>query len=237
MSARVSVIVPVLRDTDALRELLEKSARWTPAPDEVIVVSADTDAAVRAVAERFGARVIDAGANRGAQLDAGARQASGDILWFLHADARPVATAIDAILAAVRAGADAGCFRFVFSGERRPLKALLERLIDLRIAFGGIAYGDQGLFATRDAYAASGGFARSPLFEEVPLVRGLRRQGTFRRLATPIYVSPRRWERDGWIRRTLHNRWLATCYMVGVPAARLATRYRGTAGARAETDE
>lgn len=228
MAMHVSVVIPVYRDPAALAHLLDRLEAAAPRPGEIVVVSADAGTAP-ACGDRV--RLIAASANRGAQLDAGARAATGTVLWFLHADADPPPDAIAAITQAVTAGAESGCFRFRFAGPRRWWMPPLERLIGWRSAIGGMVYGDQGLFATKAAYAAAGGFTHAPLFEEVALVRGLRQRGTFVRLPLPLLVSPRRWERDGWLRRTLHNRWLAVCYMLGVPATELARRYRRASSA------
>ena len=89
-----------------------------------------------------------------------------------------------------------------------------------------MVYGDQAIFATRAAYAATPGFAAAPLFEEVPLVRGLRRVGRFAAVSDVIEVSPRRWERDGYLQRTLVNRMLALGYSLGISPERLASWYR-----------
>ena len=118
---------------------------------------------------------------------------------------------------------------FRFAGAPDWRKRALAALINAR-ARVGVPYGDQGLFATRAAYEAAGGFADAPLFEEVPLVRGLRRQGRFVALGESIGVSPRRWERDGWLRRTLANRALALAYMAGAAPERLARRYGAGGG-------
>jgi hypothetical protein len=91
-----------------------------------------------------------------------------------------------------------------------------------------MVYGDQGIFVTRAAYEEGPGFAAEPLFEEVPLVRYLKRCGGFVALDVPITVDPRRWERDGYLRRTLHNRVLALGHLLGVPPPRLAQWYRAT---------
>jgi hypothetical protein len=40
-----------------------------------------------------------------------------------------------------------------------------------------------------------------------------------------IGVSTRRWERDGWIARTVQNRWLALRYAAGASPDRLAAAY------------
>jgi rSAM/selenodomain-associated transferase 2 len=224
-SAPVAVIVPVLHDTRALARLLDAIDTWRARPREVLVVSGAADAELAHLCERRGHRCLEAPPSRGVQLDAGASAAEAPILWFLHADAEVPSDAILRLTAAVEAGAESGCFAFSFQGPRSTTKALFERLVALRVRCGGIPYGDQALFATREAYSRCGGFAHQPLFEEVRLVKRLRRRGTFRRLPDGVRVSTRRWDRDGWWRRSLHNRWLAICYMLGIPAERLAGAY------------
>lgn len=221
----VSVIVPVWRDTDAVRVLLESAKAWSPAPFDIVVVSGEHAPALSALCDAHGARYLESRPSRGAQLDLGARTAAGAVLWFLHADASVPSDGIAAIRRALDAGAESGCFTFAFQGERTWYKTAIELGVAVRLRLGGIAYGDQGLFATRTAYEACGGFADQPLFEEARLVRRLRRRGTFRVLPERIGVSTRRWERDGWLARTVGNRWLALRYACGASPERLAAAY------------
>jgi hypothetical protein len=158
---------------------------------------------------------------RGVQLMKGAAQARGTTLWFLRPDSEPHPESLGAIAVAIDSGAVGGYFRFRFCGPRRWYKALLESAIRVR-SHWGVPYGEQGIFASREFFDVCGGFAATPLFEEVPLVKALRRQGRFDALPLPIGVSERRWERDGWGRRVLGNRLLAFGYMLGVSPARLA---------------
>ena len=101
----------------------------------------------------------------------------------------------------------------------------MEKAINLR-TISGIPYGDQGLFAARSAFEAAGGFSDEPLFEEIRLVKKLRDAGSFEEIDLPIGVSPRRWEQDGWLIRTLQNRLLVLGYLVGMPGHALARIYR-----------
>ena len=225
MNVALSIVIPVLDDRADLGTLLAHFERSEQIPHQVIVVSGREDATLATALAERGICYLESPPNRGAQLALGAKHASGRVVWFLHADAKPSVRAGSAIIAAVEAGAESGCFRFRFADASTWQPKLLARLVNARVRLGGIPYGDQGLFATRDAYAAAGGFAAEPLFEEVALVKALRRRGTFQCLAEPIDVAPRRWQRDGWWRRSLLNRWLAVCYTCGVPSARLASRY------------
>lgn len=224
-TTQVAIVVPVLDDAPALARLLETIASWRAQPAEIAVAAAADAAQLEPLCARYGCTLLRSKPNRGLQLDLGARATSAPIIWFLHADAAPPAEALDAIGRAIAAGAAGGCFRFEFAGPATATKRLLERLVALRIAWGGIAYGDQGLFARRSAYVDSGGFPHQPLFEEVSLVRELRRRGGFRVLDCALRVSTRRWEREGWWRRCWRNRWLALRYACGAPAEQLAATY------------
>jgi len=220
----IAVVIPVLGDAAELEALLERLKAQQP--EQVVVVSGSADTAVAAVCDRHACEYVEASANRGVQLDAGARRAKAAVLWFVHADAEPPNDALAVIAAAVRDGAESGCFRFAFRGPPMWYKRLLARLVALRISCGGMVYGDQGIFARRDVYLAVGGFTEWPLFEEVRLVRRLRARGTFRVLPRALAVATRRWERDGWLKRTLHNRWLALRFTLGGRPEALAASYR-----------
>jgi rSAM/selenodomain-associated transferase 2 len=224
MSASIAVVIPVLGDAAELDALLvELDAQR---PQQTIVVSGSRDPAVAAVCARHGCERLEAAPNRGAQLAAGARRAEAKVLWFVHADAALPRDALRAIAAAVDAGAESGCFRFAFQGPATWYKRLLAALVALRIRCGGMVYGDQGIFVRRDVYFELGGFAEWPLFEETRLVRRARARGTFRLLPRSLRVATRRWERDGWLKRTLHNRWLALRFALGARPEALAASYR-----------
>lgn len=217
----ISIVIPTLDQDATLAVLLKRIRGWTRKPREVIVVDGACGAGTRALCERQQAVWLPSVHGRGVQLMKGATHAHGSTLWFIRADAEPHADSLGAIAVAIDSGAVGGYFRFRFSGERRWYKILLESAIRLRCHWG-VPYGDQAIFATREAFDVCGGFAATPLFEEVPLVKGLRRQGRFDALPVPIGVSERRWQRDGWVRRLLANRLLAIAYMLGMSPARLA---------------
>ncbi len=219
----IGVVIPVLGDTAELDALLANLQ--SQQPEQIIVVSGRADAAVAAVCARRACEYVEAAANRGVQLGAGARRAKTAVLWFVHADAELPGDALAVIAAAVREGAESGCFRFAFQGPTTWYKRVLEQLVALRIRCGGMVYGDQGIFARRDVYFAVGGFAEWPLFEEVRLVRGLRARGTFCVLPRALAVATRRWDRDGWLKRTLKNRWLALRFALGGRPEVLAAGY------------
>ncbi|MGH8325420.1 MAG: TIGR04283 family arsenosugar biosynthesis glycosyltransferase [Steroidobacteraceae bacterium] len=233
-AARLTAIVPVLHDDAALEELLSGLARLQARPDRVIVVDGASSDSAAVLCRQSGAEWRPSLPGRGSQLAEGIADAQAtldgsptsnrDALWLLHADCQPHPQAALAIRAAIRQGAAGGYFRFRFGGRASIMKSLLERCIALRCRVG-MVYGDQGIFVTCASYEASPGLDKQPLFEEVPLVRHLKRTRRFIALPLPITVSARRWDRDGFLRRTLQNRLLAVGYALGIAPSRLARWY------------
>jgi rSAM/selenodomain-associated transferase 2 len=221
----LSVVIPVLDDTDALGALLESLRSAPNRPDEIVVVDGGNSDECLALTRRYPCKYLRTRPGRGHQLDAGAKCAGGDIIWFLHADASPAASAVTSIHETISAGAIGGYFRFRFAGECTWYKRMLASLINWRARIG-IPYGDQAPFFRKAGYLELGGFSDVPLFEEVTLIKAARRTGRFAEIPMWVGVSARRWERDGWFRRTLENRLLALGYMLGISPRTLANRYR-----------
>ena len=229
-ATRLAVVVPVLHDDAALARLLPLLGRLASAPEQVIVVDGAASEATATLCRGAGCAWMPSARGRGLQLAAGiaaARAAGAGVLWMVHADCEPHASSAHAIREALAAGAAGGYFRFRFGGARSALKRFLEACIAWRCRLS-MVYGDQGIFVSRAAYDASPGIGPQPLFEEVALVRALRRTRRFVALPLPMTVSERRWQRDGLLRRTLRNRTLALAYLLGIDPATLERWYRAS---------
>jgi rSAM/selenodomain-associated transferase 2/rSAM/selenodomain-associated transferase 1 len=222
---RVTIVVPVLNEADAIGGLLD-DLRGLAAPAEIIVVDGGSVDGTRGAAEEGGALVVTGARGRGAQLRLGAERGRGPLLCFLHADVRLGSDAIaelDALIADWRAGAHAFRLRIDAAGT---VYRVIEWVANLRSRYGRLPYGDQGLIVRRSDYEAVGGYPPLPLMEDVALVRALRRMVPIRLLGAPILVSARRWERDGPILRSVRNGLLLLAYFSGRSPEALARRYR-----------
>ena len=220
---RASVIVPVLDDTAQLIGLL---ASLTPAPGvELIVVDASARPGTAAL-ERAHPDVLWLAAEQGraVQMNRGAAAARGDWLLFLHADSRLPPDWLATILDADAAGAVGGSFRFTLGSDARAAR-IIERGVAWRVRRLNLPYGDQALFVRRDVFDELGGFTELPIMEDVDLVRRLSRRGKLLHSQRPVATSARRWERDGWVRRTTLNLVVLALYFLGVHPARLAKVY------------
>lgn len=171
----LSIVIPTWREAPTIADAVTAALSHT---DEVVVVDARSDDGTAAIAQRAGAVVVTAAMrSRGAQLHAGACAARGDVLLFLHADARVGAGASEAIADAL---ADPDCvggnFRLAFAGGS-AWSTVFAAADDLRRRSLGIHYGDSGIFVRRSIYDEVGGFRPLPLFEDYEFVRRLARRG------------------------------------------------------------
>ncbi len=223
--SKVSIIIPCYNDEQKLAQLLAQIQHLPRTPYEVIVIDGAASAACEAICRQYQAHWLPSEPCRGKQLLAGAATAQANVLWFLHADAHLPSDPLTVMQLALEKGALGGYFKFKFDAPRAWPAFILELAVALRCRYG-IPYGDQGLFMTKQAYIEAGGHAPWPLFEEVPLVKNLRKSGHFMALASPLLVDPRRWQHDGWWRRTWENRKLALAFARGHAPQALATRYR-----------
>lgn len=220
----ISVIVPALNESAVLGRTLGDLASLRALGHEVILVDGGSSDGTRELAAPLVDRVLQAPRGRASQMDAGARAAAGDWLWFLHADTRVPPLALDALRTACRAPTIWGRFDVRLSGTAPALR-VIERMMSLRSRITGIATGDQGIFVARSAYQAVGGYPQVPLMEDIALSRQLRRQRRPLCLRTPLVTSSRRWEERG-VARTVLLMWrLRLAYALGADPARLAERY------------
>ena len=158
----VSVIIPVLRDADALAALLEVLHPATGV--EVIVAHGDArDPALEPVRRAWPAvQWVDGPRGRGPQMNAGGARAVGQWLLFLHADARLADGWLDEIRRAADAGAVGGCYRLKIDSPVWQAR-LIERGVRCRVRWLGIVYGDQGVFIRRDIFHTVSGYRAIPV--------------------------------------------------------------------------
>jgi hypothetical protein len=127
----------------------------------------------------------------------------------------------------------AGNFEVLFGGERGAARFMTWLYPQLRRL--GLCYGDSAIFVRRNAYFKAGGFKSFPIFEDLDLLRELRKMGNFVHLPSTVVTSARRFERRSFA--VTFTRWAALqcLYWLGVSPKRLGRLY-GEHGARGDDD-
>lgn len=229
----LSIVIPALNEAPHLPATL---ARCGLAGAEVIVVDGGSTDGTAARARALGARVITSAPGRGRQMNAGAAEARGDILLFLHADTLlPEGFAGRVVRTLARPGVVAGAFRLAIDAPGAGLR-LVELWAGWRSRGLQLPYGDQALFLGAREFRRLGGYRDMPLMEDFDLVRRLRRRGRVVTLPQAARTSARRWQSLGVFRTTVVNQLVVAGYLAGVSPARLA-RWYGRRPARGGADQ
>ena len=222
MTPLVTVVIPVLSDAEAVARVLDQIP--AVADIEVVIVDGARDPRLDDIAAAHGkARVRRTPAGRGRQMNAGAEGASGDWLFFLHADS-VLPEGWTSAFGTLDAAVVGGWFQFALDDAAWQAR-VIERLVAWRVKYLRLPYGDQGLFVRRRQFRSLGGFSEWPLLEDVAFARRLLRRGPVAELPLALKTSSRRWRRDGWFRRSTMNLTIVALYFVGVSPTRLARWY------------
>ncbi|HEX4807305.1 MAG TPA: TIGR04283 family arsenosugar biosynthesis glycosyltransferase [Bryobacteraceae bacterium] len=220
----ISIIVPTLNEQECIAETLS-TLQQLEGEKEIIVVDGGSSDETRSLARAQRAQVLTSPPGRGVQLHAGAFNATGDVLWFVHADTTPPPHALKEIRNHLESPlVVGGNFGLIFDGPSRAARQLTAIYPMLRIL--GLCYGDSGIFVRREAYARIGGFRPLALFEDLDFLRRLRRAGRFVHLRCNILTSSRRFEQRNFALTWLHWTALQILYWCGISPNLLARWYR-----------
>ena len=222
---QLSIVMPELDEAVEIDASLAALAPLRAAGHEVIVIDGGSRDGTVAHCDGRADWVMLAPQGRAVQMNAGAAQARGDVLLFLHADTRLPSNACAAVEQAIEAGASWGRFDVTISG-RSMMFPVIATMMNLRSRRTGIATGDQAIFVRRQLFEDIGGYTELPLMEDIDLSRRLGNHAPPACLRQRVTTSGRRWERHGIWSTILLMWWLRWRYWRGEPAEVLARAYR-----------
>jgi rSAM/selenodomain-associated transferase 2 len=217
VAQRLSIIVPALNEAAGIVAALEALAPLRRRGHEVIVADGGSSDRTADLARPHCDAVVTAPRGRALQMNAGAREARGDVLIFLHADTCLPVNPDQLIEKEFLWG------RFDVEIEgRHPLLKVVAWSMNLRSRLTGIATGDQAIFVRRSAFQ---GFPQIPLMEDVAFSRQMMRRARPVCLRAKVVTSGRRWDSRGVLRTILLMWWLRLAYFLGARPEDLARIY------------
>jgi hypothetical protein len=203
----LSVIVPIgpgEREADGLLRQL----RALPRTAELIVATAEPTSAKWKLPTVV---PVAAEGGRARMMNAGAAQASGAWLWFLHADTRLLPGSLEALALFLRRETPAlGWFDLRFRADGPALTRFNALGANLRARWLGIPFGDQAFVIRASDFRALGGFDEQASYGEDHLFVWTARGAGIpaRRIGAAVATSARKYARHGWARTTLRHWWL-----------------------------
>jgi rSAM/selenodomain-associated transferase 2 len=132
---------------------------------------------------------------RAKQMNVGAQKASGNILYFLHADTFPPKNFDKFILQEIQKGNKAGCFRMKFD---YPHPVLLVSQFFTRFNVRWCRGGDQSLFIDKSLFLTLGGFNESyMIYEDCEFINRLYERDQFIIIPKSVKTSARKYKENG----------------------------------------
>ena len=224
MPAPISVIIPTLNASQTLPRCLGAlgEAISEALLAEVIFADGGSSDATEQIAEEVGATFLPCTKGRGNQMAEAAKHARGDWLLFLHSDSVLDDGWPRAVIKTLSDKDTARYFKLRFDEDTLPAKTVAG-WANFRARWFGLPYGDQGLLISRRLYDHVGGHPEIPLMEDVAIAKKLRGRLT----ALPVYIetSATKYQKHGWVKRSLMNFITLLRYLAGADPKDLAARY------------
>jgi len=221
-----SIIVPVFNEAPLIRPFLRHLRERAPEA-EIIVADGGSSDGTAELARDFCDQLVSSKPNRAVQMNLGVRGASGDVFWFVHADAEVPQKCLNEISRMLNDPTVVGGFFRI----RLPTGPVY-RLTDSFAHYAGVLLrmrcGDHAIFCRRNVFLDIGGFPEVPVMEDVEFFRRLRRSGRVMHSDMRILVSARRYETIGRARLTCAYGFIAALYACGMPLSTLARIYKRT---------
>lgn len=225
---KISIIIPTYNEMGNIQNLLKylKSELHNYPDCEVLVIDGESDDDTLGKTKELGFKVYQTTKGRGNQLHYGAQFASGDVLYFLHADSIPPKNFMKIINSKVKAGVEAGCFLLSFYPSNRVLR-FYESFV--RYRFIVCRGGDQSLFITNKLYEKIGGFnSQLKIMEDIDFIKRLNKFSKLEILQERIMTSSTKYQKNGMIRLQLLFSMLHLLFWLGASSNILLYFYNKT---------
>ena len=220
-----SIIIPVYNEANEIAKTIANTREACVNGEvEIIVVDGGSVDDTVAVAQAQRVKVIMGTKGRAKQMNLGASIATGEILYFLHADSIPPHHFNLSVLDAIKKGASSGCFRLVFDHDHWFLKA---NSWFTRFNVNVIRFGDQSLFVSNEVFERCGGFREDLiLMEDQEIIHRLKRHGKFRIINDFVTTSARKYMENGIYRMQAIFFRIWALYYLGYPQEKLLILYK-----------
>ncbi len=192
---RISIIIPVYNEGEYISKLLNHISckRSGQVEMEVIVVDYNHSTPLNNPEIIY---INSPLKGRSEQMNFGAANAKGEILYFLHADSYPPQNFDQLIALEIDNNKDFGCFKMQFDNEHFFLKFFAWFT---RFKSNWCRGGDQSLFVRKEIFDRINGFDTSLiLMEDLEIIKRLKKSAEFTVITKePIITSSRKYEANG----------------------------------------
>lgn len=222
---KISIIIPVYNEESTIEKLKVSLLPLKGRCEIIFVDGGSTDASAALIGADY--PVLHSPKGRARQMNLGAKNSTGDVLFFLHCDSEVPPFALEEI-EEVMENHRAGCFGIAFH-SRHFFLFTCRAISNHRVKDRKVMFGDQGIFIERKLFFEIGMFPDIPVMEDYQLSLTLKEMGIRLGLAKHrIYTSDRRFRGSSLDRLRVMWRMnrLRAMYRRNVPIEEIAKLYK-----------
>ena len=187
--SRISIIVPIYNEESTIMKMQEQLRPLKNRCEILFVDGGSTDKTLDLLSSEF--RVLHSQKGRQNQMNFGAKESTGDILFFLHCDSELPKRPLEQIRYVMK-NHRVGCFGIAFH-SRNFFMWTCRVISNHRVKDRKVIFGDQGLFIDRELFFQIGMFPDIPIMEDYQLSLTLKeRKEKLGMTRKRIYTSDRR---------------------------------------------
>jgi len=210
---KLSVLIPSSDQVIKMTHLILQ-AKKSGADEIIVAIKPEHDA----ITKKYKVRTVLGGKSRGADYNAAARVATGDVLVLLHQNTIRLPKGLFRNIKKVMSNnvviGGGVNIAFDFAHWMLSLNAFISNYYRMRLK--KIIYCDQTIFVRKMAFKKMKGFKQILIFEDTDFSKRLRKQGKLVFLKGPVLTSAHRFIKNGIFFHTFRNQLLKLLYIIGV---------------------
>lgn len=220
---KISIIIPIYNEEKTIEAFLKTLEPVKEKAELIFVDGGSSDRTLALIPETY--TVLHGPKGRAKQMNLGAANSGGSVLFFLHCDSELPEDAIEQI-ETVMERYSVGCFGIAFHSKNIWMKCC-QAISNHRIKDRKVMFGDQGIFIRRSLFFQIGGFPELPIMEDYQFSLTLKEMGVKIGIAKKrIYTSDRRFAEGGRLRVMWKMNRLRAMYRKGVDIEEISGLYR-----------
>ena len=218
---KISVVIPLYNEKSTIENTLEELEKLEGC--EILFVDGGSkDGTLDIIGSKY--PVIHSPKGRGNQLNQGAIESHGDVLFFLHCDSRLPENPVKE-MADVLKRYHLGCFGIRFRPSN-PLLYFCQLMSNQRVKRRKIIFGDQGMFIDRKLFFQKGMFPDLPLMEDYQFSLTLKEENEPVGMTKSRLITSSRRFQGQTLKVMVGMKQLQRMYRKGVPMEEIIKKYQ-----------
>lgn len=220
----ISIIIPIYNEEKNIIKLQDNLAKLKGNFEVIFCDGGSSDKTKDLIKTTF--TLINCPKGRANQMNYGSEVSNGDVLFFLHCDSVIEEDVIIKIQNEIDRGCKLGCLKLKFDNEIIWMK-VCGYMSNLRVKLRKIAFGDQGIFITKELFQEIGGMPNLPIMEDLEFSLMLKRKKYyFKQIDSQITTSSRRFLDKGIFKAMTQMQKLQLQYLCGRDINEINKEYR-----------